>query len=496
MSSPRLARLAAFGLAAATIIVPMSSASAVTQTGHITKPAPGGLGVTDNEFVVTCPAAPATQGVDGWVFALATAAGAGDTVSIKGSSAAPFSLATYVYKSDCTYSRAVTSGLNNIVLEAGDKYFSSYAPVGADVNVTFSSPAATSTSGPNDPLFLQSGEGDLFTGGQWNMRKVRAPEAWVDAKGAGVTVAVLDSGLDISHPDFNCANKVSIVNGSDMVDGDSTPEDENGHGTHVAGIVGACTNNGIGVVGVAPDVTIMPIRVLDETGSGTADMLVDGIRKAVDEGADVINMSIGFSLAGAPATGGLLGFTGFWADIDAAIKYAVDNGVVVISTSGNDSSPICGYPAIAYNVICVGATDPMDQRTWYTGAPVKDDDEDLTGPAMTAPGGRGVILFCDFSSSEIISTYDRGADTTEGDCDGLHGYASIQGTSMAAPMVAGAAALVYGWLGGTRSPADAAKVTEALLNGSADLASPGWDPVYGAGRLDARGSVDYAIANF
>lgn len=487
--SPRLARLAiAAGLVSAALL-PVSPASAYSDSGTILKIAPGGLGVTDTEFQVTC-ATPATQGVDGWVFTLPAAASAGDTISVTGSSVGPFSLAAYVYKNDCSYDRAETGGLSNVTLEAGDRYILVYVYLGAgNVNVTLNSPALSATF-PNDPLYRQSGEGDLFTAGQWNMRKVHAVEAWAQATGSGIKIAVLDSGLDLTHPDFACAGKVLVVPNSDKVDNDSTPEDENGHGTHTAGIAGACSNNGVGVIGIAKDATIMPIRVLDENGSGTADQLVDGIYTAVDNGAHVINMSIGFSLAGAPATGGSLGFFGFWPDIDAAIKYAIDNGVVVVASAGNDTSPICGYPAIAYNVICVEATDPMDLPSWYSAKAVKDDDDQLTGPGISAPGGRGALVFCDFSSSEIISTYDRDADAAEGNCDTLAGYASIQGTSMAAPLVAGAAALVYEELGAARTYTKGGTVSQTLMDTAVDLGSPSWDPVYGWGLLDAFAAVD------
>ena len=484
--SHRLARIAALGGLAVSLLAPVAPASAYTASGTIVKVSPGGLGVTDTEFALTCPNAPASQGVDGWVFTLPAAAAAGDTVSVTGSSDAPFSLAAYVYKADCTYDRAETAGLSNVTLEAGDRFLSVYVYLGVgNVTVTLTSPAPA-TAYPNDPLYLQAGEGDLFTSGQWNMRKVGAVDAWNVATGSGIKVAVLDSGLDLTHPDFSCTGKIEVVTDSDPVDGDSTPEDGNGHGTHTAGIVGACADNGVGVIGIAKDATIMPIRVLDNTGSGTAEQLVDGIYTAVDAGAHVINMSVGFSLGGVPGSGGALGYGAkFWPEIDAAIKYAVDNGVVVVASAGNDGSPICGYPGIAINVICVGATDPMDQKAAYSAFPTK------LGPGMVAPGGRGALVFCDFSSSEILSTYDRDADTAEDDCDGLYGYASIQGTSMASPLVAGAAALVYDKVGGIRSTTNQSKVYNALLLSAKDLYAPGYDPVAGYGRLDALAAVNY-----
>lgn len=493
MTSHRLARLAAIGGLVAATLVPTYAgpASAYSETGTIAKAAPGGLGATDTEFQLLCPAAPASQGADGWVFTLPAAATAGQTVTITGTSAAPFTLAAYVYKDDCTYSRVETV-LSPLALQAGDRYLSTYAPIGANVTVTLTNPPTTGT-GPNDPLFAQNGENDLLLNGQWNMRKTRVPQAWAEATGSGIKVAVLDTGLDLGHPDFACTGKVQVVPGADPdPDSSTSPADDDGHGTHTAGIVGACTNNNTGVVGAAPDATILPIQVLSPTS--TVQTIAEGIETAADSGAHVINMSLsvgaGLAGVGVPGSSGVLGFTGFFPELDAAISYAHSKGVVVVASSGNDSFPLCSSPAISYNVICVGATDPNDLNTFYSNFPVKDDDEDLVGPALMAPGGTGQP-FCDASSFEIISTYARAADAAEGDCDGLAGYASIQGTSMAAPLVAGIAALVYEDLGGVRSTTNAAKVTEALLGSAVDLYTPGYDPMSGEGRVDALGAVSY-----
>jgi subtilisin family serine protease len=341
---------------------------------------------------------------------------------------------------------------------------------------------------PNDPLYTQSGEDDLFTAGQWNMRKVRAVDAWRIATGAGITVADLDSGLDLTHPDFACPGKISVVASSDPFNGDSDPEDDDGHGTHTAGIIGACTNNGIGVVGVAPDATIMPIKVLGADGKGTEQVLATGIRTATDAGAYVINMSMSFGVA--PYTGTALGFAGQYPRVSAALDYAASQGVVIVASAGNSSSALCDYPAFAAKVVCVGASDPNDLNAYYSNAPVKVEDGS-TGAALLAPGGAGAP-FCASSSFEIISTYDRGVATN---CDGIKGYEPLTGTSMAAPLVSGVAALVYQRLGATRSPANAARVVEAIIRSADDLYTPGWDPMSGAGRLDAYRAARYWSAS-
>jgi serine protease len=474
---------------------------AYAATGTITAPAPAGNGTTDLEFSLTCPTAPASQGANGWVFTLPpSAAVAGNVVGLVGHDAQGLhDLSAYVYKSDCTYSR-VESGAGAdlyVTLQAGDTYLSVFTANGANVTVDLVTPATPpSGSGPNDPLFNQNGAGDLFLAGQWNMRKVHAPEAWAEATGSGIKVAVLDTGLDLGHPDFNCPGKVTVVPGADPDNDSSTsPEDDEGHGTHVAGIIGACANNGIGVVGAAPGSTLMPIQVLSATADATT--LETAIDTAVAQGAHVINMSLSFNVAvpvagnSVPGSGSALGFIGSLPGIRRAIEDAVAAGVVVVAAAGNESTPLCGYPALEWNVVCVGASDPRDLNSWYGNFPVKDDDSDLTGPAVLAPGGTGALVLCDYSASEILSTYDRDADAAEGDCDTLPGYAAIQGTSMAAPLVSGIAALVYEDLGGTRSPANAAKVVEALTESAVDLYTPGYDPMSGSGRVDALAAVNY-----
>jgi serine protease len=361
----------------------------------------------------------------------------------------------------------------------------------AAVAVPLVTPPSFAATNPNDPLFLQNGADDLILAGQWNMRKVNAVDAWAVADGTGITVADLDTGLDLNHPDFSCTGKVNVIANSDPVNGDSTPEDDNGHGTHTAGIIGACANNGVGVVGIAPGSTIMPIKVLDAAGSGTAAILASSIRLAADQGAHVINMSLGFSIQGLPYSQLAGQATGAYAAIDSALTYAQNKGVVVVAAAGNESAALCSYPALAVKVVCVGASDPRDLNSWYGNFPVKRDSATTLGAGLLAPGGTGVLVFCDFSASEILSTYARSVDTAEGDCDGLNGYASLQGTSMATPLVAGAAALVYDKLGGTRNSTNAAKVVQALIGSAADLYTPGYDPMSGYGRLDALGAVNY-----
>ena len=321
---------------------------------------------------------------------------------------------------------------------------------------------------PDDPLFAD----------QWGMTKIQAPQAWQErhATGFGVNIAIVDSGADLGHPDFACSDKLRVLPGSDVSAGDSTPQDEDGHGTHVAGIAGACTDNGTGVVGVAPDATIIPVRAI----GGSADLdqaMADGIRFATDNGAHVINLSIGdippFSHFGPDA----------YPQTEEALQHARGAGVVIAAAAGNFAQPTCEYPSLSRNVICVVATDRDDMRAWYTDFPVNVDrnaDEPKLEPVVAAPGGDG--LFCE---GGVTSTYLRSAESVCYDS----GYDSLHGTSMSSPHVAGIAALLYDRLGGTRSKENADLIVQTILDTADDLYAPGWDPIVGFGRVNALAAV-------
>ena len=490
-------------------------------SGFIELPAPL-ASTSDYTFdFMTCPEAPPNQGIDAWVYALPEEVALGGApVTITGTdSAGTTGITAYVYDDDCTYDRVVSSDAAlTFALEDNDRYLAATTAAGVGTALVLEvaaaptgepTPTTSPTTGPgggggagvvmtrgdysggvDDPYYPETSTGpvgDISSGGQWGMRIIRAEQAWQQpqATGAGIRVAVLDSGMDVTHEDFQCPGKIARLDAAayprfaDVTDTD-------GHGTHVAGIVGACTDNGTGVVGTAPDATILPIKALSETDA-TADRLAEAIRAAADNGAHVINMSLGFSAQGLPGTGSAIALAGGFADdIDPAIEYAVSKGVVVVAAAGNESFPVCGYPALAADVVCVGSTDRRDLNAWYGNFPITP-----SGVALVAPGGSGQVL-CDVQSENVLSTYSTQADNA---CAyPAEGYRGLDGTSMAAPHVAGVAALVYDRLGGERSPAAAAAVKQALVDGAVDLYTPGYDPMSGEGRVDALGAVQAVTA--
>jgi subtilisin family serine protease len=322
---------------------------------------------------------------------------------------------------------------------------------------------------PNDPLFAS----------QWGMAKIQAPQAWqeVNATGAGIKIGIVDSGVDLGHEDFACPGKLSVLTGSNIGSkrAPNSPQDKDGHGTHVAGIAAACTNNGKGVVGVAPEATLIPVRVFDESNLDKA--MANGITFATNAGAHVINLSIGdippFSHFGPT----LFPMT------EDALAYARASGVVIASAAGNFAQPTCEYPSLSRNVICVVATDRHDLRAYYSDFAVNTDrNGDIGGleAVVAAPGGQGT-----FCGDGIVSTYLRSLDSV---CYSS-GYDSLDGTSMSAPHVAGVAALLYDRLGGVRSQANADLIVDTIVQTADDLYTPGWDPIVGYGRLNALNAV-------
>jgi serine protease len=334
---------------------------------------------------------------------------------------------------------------------------------------------------------------------QWNFLAgagVNAPDAWqhlIDLGqpgGRGVVVAVLDTGVAYSTRrrfrksiDFRRAD---FVRGFDFVDNDKFPHDENGHGTHVASTIGESTHNNRGVTGLAYGARIMPVRVLNAEGAGESSDITRGIRYAVRNGADIINLSFEFDDS----------FRQFSAseipDVLGALRFAHRRGVVVVGAAGNFKRSAISYPARASHVIAVGATTEHACVAQYSNvgggldivAPGggQDDPDDATCP-KGLPEGRDIYQM----TYPWAALY--GAPRTAGSFRRFGLPSGFVGTSMAAPHVSATAALVIasGILG--RNPAPEA--VEARLEGTAIDAGPGGpDDIYGVGRLDAAGATD------
>jgi thermitase len=253
---------------------------------------------------------------------------------------------------------------------------------------------------------------------------IDAADAWAITRGAGATVAVVDSGVDLAHPDL----LARLLPGYDWVDGDAVPQDEHGHGTHVAGTV-AAAENGLGVVGVAPEADVIPLRVLGANGSGWGSDVAAAFDWAGDRGVRVVNASLGSP-----------GITS--AERQAIRDHPETLYVVAAGNAGANVDATPHYPC-AYteaNVLCVGATDSDDEIASFS-------NYGATAVDLFAPG----VL--------IASTYPTGFGSYLDD-----GYQLMNGTSMAAPHVAGAAALVV-----AHHPEYAASQIKAALMDSADL---------------------------
>ncbi|ALF51806.1 serine protease [Nostoc piscinale CENA21] len=295
--------------------------------------------------------------------------------------------------------------------------------------------AKPSLIGPNDPYYSK----------QWNLHKIGIEGAWNETKGSGITVAVIDTGVT----QVRDLKETKFVKGYDFVNDREQATDDNGHGTHVAGTVAQATNNQYGVAGVAYQASLMPLKVLNEYGGGTVADIAEAIRFAADKGADVINMSLG---------GG--GESQLMKD---AIDYAYKKGVVIIAAAGNESANGASYPARYPHVIGVSAFGPEGEKADYSNYGA--------GVDISAPGGSdtGKIL------QETINE------------NGESEFLGLQGTSMAAPHVAGVAALVKAK--GIENPDDILKV----LKQSARVIQDDGLNYYGAGQLNAEAAVKLAV---
>ncbi len=271
----------------------------------------------------------------------------------------------------------------------------------------------------------------------WGLSNYQIPQQWRDTRGQGVRVAVLDTGVEEQHPDL----KDSIDEARDFTGSMFGPSDRAGHGTHVAGTIGARRNQ-TGVIGVAPECRLLIGKVLGDDGSGRDDQVAAGIDWACDSGADILSMSLGSPQPSAA--------------IAAAIQRAVAKGKFVICAAGNSGRPnSVDYPAKLPETVAVGAVDRHGRVARFSS---QGDEVDICAPG-----------------EDVLSTYLNGS------------YAKLSGTSMATPFVSGVVALMLAKhrLNGGQSPIHNNQQLIAHLQKSATDAGPtGKDPSYGYGLID------------
>jgi subtilisin family serine protease len=293
---------------------------------------------------------------------------------------------------------------------------------------------------------------DAFYSYQWNLSRIGMPAAWDYTLGeSSVIVAVLDTGVYFQLDDFA---QTKFVRGYDFVHDTTTPLDDNGHGTHVIGSIAESTNNEIGVAGMAPNISIMPVKVLASDGYGLDSDIAAGIYFATNNGASIINLSFGgeYSIA-----------------IDASIKYATDQGVLIIAAAGNEAAPTLNYPAALPGVMSVGATNDANVKAPYSNYGM--------GLDIVAPGGD---LNRTLHNQEYGDDYPAGI-LQQTRYDGEIGYWYLEGTSMAAPHVTGLAALLK-----SKNPSlSVADIVSIIEESATDLGLAGYDTTYGWGLIDA-----------
>gem|GEM_PF-755591 len=343
---------------------------------------------------------------------------------------------------------------------------------------------------PNDPYWSSTNTWGQGYDDLWGLKKIQADKAWDIADGTGVVVAVVDTGVDYNHPDISgniWSNSDEIpgngidddhngyiddVRGWDFAYGDAEVIDRMGHGTHVAGTIAAVGNNNTGIIGVAPKAKIMPVKGLSDTGSGYTDRLAAGIKYAAENGADVINNSWG----GGPS------FINPVAE--DAVRYAYNLGSVVVFAAGNSTQDVYAYsPQNQPQVITVAASSEIDRNTNFSNFGEMLD--------VAAPGGAHCYdpEICDRRNILSLKSATVADRMLVGSSPIVGGqYLRLAGTSMAAPHVAGLAALIV-----QKHPEfTVEEVRQAIRVGSDDtgIGTPGYNSYVGHGRINALKSLN------
>jgi thermitase len=309
----------------------------------------------------------------------------------------------------------------------------------------------------NDPAYFDQ---------QWYLQRINASRAWALAlseegfqgKLTTVQVAIVDSGIDVNHPEFADI----LLDGENYIAPGSRPIDKFGHGTHVAGLIGALANNERGIVGVATKVRLDPRKVLDDNGSGSITNVANGIRDAADAGAQIINLSLETSVASET--------------LRMAVDYAASKGALLIAAAGNTHPLSVQYPAAFESVMAIAATTYADQRSSYSNTGTEIE--------MAAPGGAFPPASGDRSPPSVYSTWAKDADCRDNKQTlPQSGYCTSEGTSMAAALVSGAAALIWS----LNPDLSAADVRQLLRETATPIA--GNQLEVGSGRLDVHAAL-------
>ncbi len=339
------------------------------------------------------------------------------------------------------YTESIEPNYNYSVPEASQVRL----PISVDKPIAAEKPSkkskqATAEPYPNDPLFKR----------QWNFEQINIESAWAITKGKGSIVAVVGTGIsrvsDLETTDF--------LAGYDFINDNADATDDHGHGTHIAGTIAQSTNNAFGAAGIAPEASLMPIKVLSIGGNGTVADIAEGIRYAADHGAHVINLTMvgdGNSLF-----------------LQKAIDYADRKGAVIISPAGNSGRTAAAYPARYRHVLGVAALDIKGQKAPYSNGGA--------GVDISAPGGW--IEGEDPTGGIIQNTFDRRMQVSI--------FAPYQGTSMAAPHVSGVAALIH-----SMGITDPSEISTILMRSVQRLHRDARND-YGAGKLDASAALKLA----